>query len=157
MRSGIIEGSEKWVERIPDEYAIKHIEAYISPVEKHKMILKFSYVKNCCRAYGAGFVKRIGLLKAVHNIGEMIEGIIICLNDVSEQPGVYYKTKSRFYYVGNLSKCEDTDIVYKPLNFSNILYYSGRNFERQKSYESSPEWLKEFAMERGANVAYFEF
>lgn len=153
----IIEGSEKWIKRVPDEYAIKHVEAYISPVERYKMILKFTYVKNCCRAYGSGFIKKTGILKALHNIGELIEGIIIMQNDTSEQPGVYYKRKNNIDYIGNLEKCEVNNIVHKPLKFSNTIHYSGRINEKQKSDENAPEWLKEFARERGANVAYFEF
>ena len=157
MTRNIIEGSEKWIERVPDEYAIEHVEAYMSPVEKDKMLLKFNYVKNICRSYGSGFTKRTGLLKVAHNIGEFIEGIIVCINDSSEQPFIYYKNKGNIDCVTNLKKCEADNIVYKPLKFSNIVHYSGRLNERQKSDENAPDWLKEFARERGANVAYFEF
>jgi len=157
MTNGIIEGSEKWIERVPDEYAIKHVEAYISPIDRYMMILKFIYVKNCSRAYGSGFVKKIGIFKAIHNIGELIEGIIILQNDISEQPDVYYKKKYNIDYAGPLEKCEVDNIVYKPLKFSDTIHYSGRINEKQKSDENAPEWLKEFARERGANVAYFKF
>lgn len=155
--NGIIEGSEKWIERVPDEYAIKHVEAYISPVDSYMMILKFTYVKNCCRAYGSGFIKKTGILKTPHNIGELIEGIIILQNDISDQPQVYYKRKNNIDYIGYLTKCEIDNIVYQPLKFSNMIHYSGRLKEKQKSDENAPNWLKEFARERGANVAYFEF
>lgn len=156
-RVGIIEGSEKWIERVPDEYAIKHVEAYISPVDSYKMILKFTYVKNCCRAYGSGFIKKTGILKAIYNIGELIEGIVILQNDLSEQPSVYYKRKYNIDYIGPLTKCEVDNIVHQPLEFSNTIHYSERLKEKQKSDENAPEWLKEFAREQGANVAYFEF
>jgi len=155
--NGIIEGSEKWIERVPDEYAIKHVEAYISPVDKGKMILKFKYVKNCCRALGTGFIKRCGIVRVPANIGEFIEGIVICQNDLSEQPGFYYKNRLGLDYIGQLIKCEVFDVVYKPLKFSNIIHYSERSIERQKCDENAPKWLKEFAREKGANVAYFEF
>ena len=152
----IIEGSEKWIERIPDEYAIKHVEAYVYPLTNN-MILKFDYVKNCCGAYGAGFVKKTGIFKTPHNIGEYVEGIVILQNDLSEQPSVYYKEGLYIRYKGHLSKCEVDNIVYKPLKFSNIIHYSGRNIEKQKSDENVPDWLKELADAHGANVAYFEF
>lgn len=157
MKNCIIEGSENWIERVPDEYAIKHVEAYISPVERDKMVLKFTYVKNCCGAYGAGFLKKTGLLKVTHNIVEFMEGIIILQDDLSEQPNVYFKTRNMIKYAGNLSKCEIDNIVYRPLKFSSTSYYSGRNNERQKSEEDAPEWLKKIATKAKANVAYFEF
>lgn len=153
----IIEGSEQWIKQVPEEYAIKHVEAYISSVEREKMILKFNYVKNCCRALGTGFIKRCGIVRVPYNIGEFIEGIVICQNDLSEQPGFYYKNSKGIDYIGQLIKCEVFDVVSKPLKFSNIIHYSERNIERQKSDENAPKWLKEFAREKGANVAYFEF
>jgi len=157
MKNSIIEGSEKWIERVPDEYAIKHVEAYMSPVDKGRMILKFNYVKNCCGALGTGFVKKNSMIKVPANIGEFIEGILICQNDLSEQPSFYYKNRKGLDYIGQLIKCEVPDKVYKPLEFSKIIYYSERNIERQKSDSDAPDWLKEFAKEHGANVAYFEF
>lgn len=157
MCNEIIKGSQKWVERVPDEYAIKHIEAYISPVEKSNMILKFSYVKNCCGLYGAGFTRKIGMLRVDHNVGEFIEGIVILINDVSMQPSVFYKEKDNISYKGQLEKCEVDNIVYKPLEFSNVIHYSARTLEKQKSDEDAPEWLKNLAETQGANVAYFEF
>jgi len=153
----IIEGSEKWVERVPDEYAIKHVEAYVSSVNRGNMVLKFEYVKNCCRALGTGFVQRCGFVSLPFNIGEFIEGIVICIDDISEQPSLYYKNRRGLDYICQLKKCEILETEYKPLEFSEIIHYSERNIERQKSDETAPEWLKEFARERGANVAYFKF
>ena len=157
MTKGIIEGSEKWIKRIPDEYAIGHVEAYMSPVDKGQMILKFEYVKNCCRALGTGFVKKSSMVKVPCNMGEFIEGIVICQDDLSEQPGFYYKNRKALDYIGQLIKCEVFDKIYKPLKFSKIIHYSESNIERQKLDKNAPDWLKKIAREKGANVAYFKF
>lgn len=157
MRDFIIEGSERWVERVPDKYAIQHVEAYVSPVEKEYMLLKFYYVKNCCRTLGSGFIKKCGLVKVPYYIGNVVEGIVICQNDLSELPSYYYKNKDGVEYAGQLTKCEIFNVVYEPFNFSNIIHYSDRDIERQKADEEAPQWLKEFAINHGANVAYFEF
>lgn len=156
-RIGVIEESEKWIELVPDEYAIEHVEAYTSLFEKNKMVLKFLYVKNCCRACGMGFVQKCGTVKVPFNIGEFIEGIVICLDDISEQPSIYYKNRLGLDYICQLEKSGIFETIYKPLKFSKIVHYSERNIERQKSDENAPIWLKEFARENGANVAYFEF
>ena len=157
MNVDIINGSEKWIEKVPDKYAIKHIEAYISPIEKDNMILKFEYVKNCCRAVSKGFIKRCGYARVPYCIGEYVEGIIICQNDTSDNPTFYYKKKDECELAGSLIKCEIHNTVYEPHKFSKIIHYSNRHIERQKCDEHAPQWLKDFATKHGANVAYFEF
>jgi len=157
MRKGIIDGSETWIKRVPDKYAIKHVEAYLSAIDKNKMILKFFYVKNCCRVLGSGFIEKCGIIKVPFNIGEYVDGIIICQNDVSECLSFYSKTENEIKYEGQVTKCEVFDLYYKPHNFSKTIYYSERDIERQKYDEHAPEWLKDFARRNGANVVYYEF
>lgn len=158
MKKDIIIGSEKWIRFVPNEYAIECVERYISPIDKNYEIYKFYCVQRHSDKVGEGFVRKCVIAKLPFNIAEFIEGIIICQHDVLNLPSIYYKRNNDITYEGILNDCEVFEIIYKKPKFSKIFHYSERTFERQKTDELAPEWLKKFSRDmNNSNVAYFEF
>ena len=153
MNTNIIAGSEGWTKVVPDDYAIRCIEQYPSPVKSQDRILKFIFVEPFCRFIGCGFIQLCGIA----NIPMNTEGIVILKNDVSLMADIYFRNDEKLTYGGPLNRCEISSATHKPPEFSKIFHYSERNFEKQKSDVDAPDWLKEFAKEYSGSVAYFEF
>lgn len=149
----IIKGSQKWTKIVPDEYAIKCMEQYVSIKDDRDRILKFQFVIPAGIIPGSGFIQGAGITTIPMNT----EGVVICLKEFSFMPNIYFRNNGYLSYEGNLTKCEIEWATDNPPKFYKTYYYSERNMERQKSDADAPEWLKKFARENNANVAYFEF
>lgn len=149
----IIKGSKEWIEKVPDEYCIKCLSRKDLPCGYIEM--NFTYVKNSNRSVGSGFIQSYGITK----VPSYSEGVIIAIHDSSDPPEIYCVDidNGGVEFRGSLKSCSKDSIIENKHEFSNIYYYSERTLEKQKSYEDSPEWLKEFARKLSASVAYFQF
>lgn len=147
----IIEGSENWVGQVPEEYAIKCVRRFSAP-ENPKEYLAFSFVEPAnILAVEAGFVKGYGLVKLKPRMKE----IVIAQNDLTSPPAILVRDGEDLELLGYLSKLINTVSDEQP-EFEEVYHYSGRTSGMQKCDEDAPEWLKEFAIEQNANVAYFK-
>lgn len=146
----VIEGSKKWGKVVPDEYAIKCTH---EQTEGDYRILEFSYVKSVRNELGAGFVEKI----AIAIIPAETEGILIARTDYFPVPDIYLINKGQTKYNGILNESTLCFLKRKIPNFNKVFHYSARAIEKQKSDENAPDWLKLFARQHSANVAYFEF
>lgn len=151
MSNKIIEGSKQWGKVVPDEHAIKCIHLQTEGAYK---ILKFTYVASVRNELGAGFEK----IDAVGFIPAEVDGILIARSDDFPIPEIHLRKDGKISFGGIVhEKAEIYFAGYNEPKFSKVFHYSARSIERQKSDEDAPEWLKNFAQERRANVAYFEF
>lgn len=149
----IIKGSKEWIEKVPDEYCIKCLSK--KDLSSGYTEMSFAYVKNSNRSVGSGFMQSYGIAK----VPSYSEGVIIAIHDSSDPPEIYCidVDNGGAEFIGSLKRCSEKLIIKNQHGFSNIYYYSERTFEKQKSDENSPEWLKEFARKLSASVAYFQF
>ena len=76
MKVKIIEGSQDWLEKVPDEYAIKCID--LKQEKNSDKILTFSYVTTKCPLKGCGYVQMYGKIKVTSNV----DSIIVYKNDL---------------------------------------------------------------------------
>lgn len=176
----IIEGSENWAKRVPDEYAIRCIERFSMPGKTNKYLV-FYFVEPVSRVYGSGFAEGYGMLE----LDPMVNAILIAQDDLTSPPAVFVKKNfipskpdagiDDFELIGVLQRInyelvnqriadEPDNTVEKPeiskavekVSFRRTVYYSGRRNERQRSDSHAPVWLREFADRNFANVALFE-
>lgn len=147
MNNKVIKGSESWRETIPDEYSMKCVQSY-NDNNKYR-VLRVSFVRG---VPGIGFVQDYGAIIMPAEIKE----IIISKND-SAMPSLYFVKDGKISYQNEVSKfdiCLPRDCM---VDIEQTFYYSGKEYEKQKSEESSPEWIKEFAKENKADVLYYKF
>ena len=150
----IIDGSKNWIKTIPNNYAIMCTNTAIDKIKK-QILLTFKYVINNTRSVGSGFILKYGSVSLPIDTKE----IIISKNDINNRPSVFIRKSNQIIYIGPLNS---NNIVLSKSSYNNnvvftdIIHYSNRQIERQKSDYNAPKWLKDFANQNGASVAYFK-
>ena len=147
MDNKIIKGSESWKETIPDEHAMKCIQSYADN-NKYR-VLRISFVRGMP---SVGFVQDYGAIIMPIEIKE----IIISKNGYP-MPSLYFVEDGKISYQNEVSKfdiCLPHDCM---VEVEQTFYYSGKEAGKQKSEESSPDWIKKFAKENKADVLYMKF
>lgn len=161
----VIEGSKDWRKRVPDEYAIRCVERCKAKRKGNEYILKPKYDLDLWESYEYLVIKyvepvqknpELGFFEwfAIAKVWEGTKEILIAQNDLTSPPALLIKQEENWKLLGCLEKSTLPWNDVQP-QISQVIHYSGKISETQKCDENAPEWLKEFAIEHNANVAYF--
>lgn len=146
MDNKIIKGSESWRENIPEEHAMKCIQSY-EDNNKYR-ILRISFVRGMS---GVGFVQDYGAVIMPIEIKEII------ISRTGSMPSLYFVEDGKISYQNEISKfdiCLPQDCM---VEVEKTFHYSGKEYGKEESQESSPYWIREFAKENKADVLYMKF
>ena len=146
MDNKIIKGSESWRETIPEEHAMKCIQSYENN-SKYR-ILRISFVRGMS---GVGFVQDYGVVIMPIEIKEII------ISRTGSMPSLYFVEDGKISYQNEISKfdiCLPQDCM---VEVEKTFHYSGKEYGKEESQESSPYWIREFAKENKADVLYMKF
>lgn len=151
MNALAITESKKLGNVISNEYAIQCIQDLPKKANETIHLMFRLLIKK-----GQNF----NLLYTEAEIPKYYRGIIIGIDIKGQDYPKQYWVKQNYEisFAGGLRKiCHYKEGYIKKPEFVEVFHYSGQNFETQKLNTSIPEWLKNFAKEKNANVAYFEF